>query len=244
MRILIVDDEQLARERLEHLLQEIGSPYEVVGQAADGEEAIKLCSSHEADLVLLDIQMPGMDGLEVAAHLMAQDPAPAVIFVTAYNEHALEAFERNAVDYLLKPVRPERLEAALNRAQALSRVQLQALDELQDSAEACVYSNFRGGVLRIPVAEIYYFRAEQKYVVARHTGGEALLEDSLKSLEQQLGDQFLRIHRNALAAKRYLNALEKRPDGSFQICLRGVDDRLEVSRRHLPEVRRWLKGLQ
>jgi two-component system response regulator AlgR len=147
------------------------------------------------------------------------------------------------VDYLLKPVRRERLQAALNRAQALSRVQLQALDELQEGADAYVYSNFRGGVLRIPVDEIYFFRAEQKYVVVKHPGGEALLEESLKSLEQQLGDRFLRIHRNALAGKRFLNALEKRPDGHFQVCFREIDDRLEVSRRHLPEVRRWLKGL-
>jgi two-component system response regulator AlgR len=242
MKVLIVDDEQLARERLEQLLLEIGLPYEVIGQATSGEEAIKLCSSHEADLVLLDIQMPRMNGLEAASRLMAQDPAPAVIFVTAYDEHALEAFDRNAVDYLLKPVRRERLEAALNRAQALTRVQLQTLDELQESPEAYVYSNFRGGVLRIPVKEVYYFRAEQKYVVARHAGGEALLEESLKSLEKELGEQFLRIHRNALVAKRYVNALEKRQDGHFQVCCKDIDDRLEVSRRHLPEVRRWLKG--
>jgi two-component system response regulator AlgR len=242
MKILIVDDEQLARERLEKLLLEIGSPYEVVGQATSGEDAIKLCSSHEADLVLLDIQMPGINGLEAASRLMGQDPAPAVIFVTAYDEHALEAFDRNAVDYLLKPVRRERLEAALNRAQALTRVQLQALDGLQDSPDAYVYSNFRGGVLRIPVKEVYYFRAEQKYVVARHAGGEALLEESLKSLEQELGEHFLRIHRNALVAKRYLTALEKRQDGHFQVCCKDIEDRLEVSRRHLPEVRRWLKG--
>jgi two-component system response regulator AlgR len=244
MKILIVDDEQLARERLEQLLNEIGSPYEVADQAASGEEAVKLCSSLEIDLVLLDIRMPGMDGLEAAVHLMEQEPAPAVIFVTAYDEHALEAFDRNAVDYLLKPVRRERLEEALNRAQALSRVQLQALDEIQGDADSYVYSNFRGGVQRIPVQEVYYFRAEQKYVVVKHPGGEALLEESLKSLEQQLGGRFLRIHRNALVAKRYLNAMEKRPDGHFQVCFRDIDDRLEVSRRHLPEVRRWLKGLK
>ncbi len=242
MRILIVDDEQLARERLARLLDGIGAPYEIAGQASSGEEAIELCSSLEVDLVLLDIRMPGIDGLETAAQLMAHDPAPAVIFVTAYEEHALEAFDKSAVDYLLKPVRQERLEAALNKAQALSRAQLQALDELQGNTETFVYSNFRGGVLRIPVEEIYFFRAEQKYVVAKHLGGESLLEDSLKSLEQQMGNCFLRIHRNALVAKKYLNALEKRSDGHFQVCLRETEDRLEVSRRHLTEVRRWLKG--
>lgn len=242
MKILIVDDEKLARERLVQLLAEIGPPYECVGQAGSGEDALRSCASHAVDLVLLDIRMPGMGGLEAAYQLMSLDPAPAVIFVTAYEEHALEAFDRNAVGYLLKPVRRKRLESALNRAQTLSRVQLQALDGLKGDAEAYVYSNFRGGVLRIPVDEIYFFHAEQKYVVARHPGGEALLEESLKTLEQQIGDRFLRIHRNALVAKQYLNALEKRPDGQFQICFRDIEDRLEVSRRHLPDVRRWLKG--
>ncbi len=242
MNILIVDDEQLARVRLAQLLEEIGPPYKGVGQAGSGEEAIRLCASQDVDLVLMDIRMPGMDGLEAAAQLMRKAPAPAVIFVTAYEEHALEAFDRNAVDYLLKPVRRERLQEALNRAQSLSRAQLQVLDELNGGAEAYVYSNFRGGVLRISVDEIYFFHAEQKYVVARHPEGEALLEESLKSLEQQMGKRFLRIHRNALVAKRYINALEKRPDGHFQVCFKDIEDRLEVSRRHLPDVRRWLKG--
>ncbi len=244
MKILIADDEQLARERLVRLLNEIGPPYEVAGQVGSGEEAMELCSSLAVDLVLMDIRMPGMDGLEAAAQLMTQDPAPAVIFVTAYEEHALEAFDRNAVDYLLKPVRQERLLSALDRAQALTRVQLQALDDLNGGGESYVYSNFRGGILRIPADDIYFFHAEQKYVVARHPGGEALLEESLKSLEEKMGDRFLRIHRNALVAKRFLNALEKRPDGRFHACFSGIDDQLEVSRRHLSEVRRWLKGLK
>jgi two-component system, LytTR family, response regulator AlgR len=242
MKILIVDDENLGRELLAQLLGEIGPPYECVAQAASGEEALEKCAALDVDLVLMDIRMPGMDGLEAAARIASYDPPPAVIFVTAYGEHALEAFDKNAVDYLLKPVRRERLEAALSRAQALSRVQLQALDGLQGDASAHVYSNYRGGVLRIPVDEIYFFHAEQKYVMARHRGGEALLEESLKSLEQQIGDGFLRIHRNALVAKQYLTGLEKRPDGHCQVCFKEIDDRLEVSRRHLPEVRRWLKG--
>ncbi len=217
-------------------------PYVVVGQAASGAGAVEMCSALEIDLVLMDIRMPGMDGLEAAARIMQNDPPPAVIFVSAYEEHALEAFDRSAVDYLLKPVRRERLELALARAQALSRVQIQALEELQGDTTAYVYSSFRGGVLRIPVDEIYFFRAEQKYVIARHNAGEALLEESLKTLEQQMGDGFLRIHRNALVAKGSLNGLEKRSDGHFQVYFRDIDDRLEVSRRHLPEVRRWLKG--
>ncbi|MCP3672042.1 MAG: response regulator transcription factor [Gammaproteobacteria bacterium] len=242
MKILIVDDEQLGRERLMQLVEKIGSPYTVVAQAASGAEAVEMCTALEIDLVLMDIRMPGINGLEAAARIMRNDPPPAVIFVTAYEEHALEAFDRNAVDYLLKPVRKERLELALGRAQALSRVQIQALDELKGNTTAYVYSSFRGGVLRIPADEVYFFRAEQKYVIARHRDGEALLEESLKTLEQQMGESFLRIHRNALAAKGWLSGLEKRPDGHFQVYFRDIDDRLEVSRRHLPEVRRWLKG--
>ena len=242
MKILIVDDEQLGRERLAQLVQEIGAPYETIGQAASGAEAVEICSGQEVELVLMDIRMPGIDGLEAATLIMSNDPPPAVIFVTAYEEHALDAFDRNAVDYLLKPVRRERLEVALGRAQALSRAQIQAMDEMRGETTKYVYSNYRGGVLRIPVEEIYYFHAEQKYVVARHQGGEALLEESLKALEQQLGDGFLRIHRNALAATGYMCGLEKRSDGHFQVCFQDIEERLEVSRRHLPEVRRWLKG--
>jgi two-component system, LytTR family, response regulator AlgR len=241
MKILIVDDEKLGRELLAQLLQEIGVPLEGVAQAASGEEALEKCSALDVDLVLMDIRMPGMDGLEAAARIAQYDPPPAVVFVTAYEEHALEAFDRSAVDYLLKPVRRERLQAALTRAQALSRAHLQALDELKGDASTYVYSNYRGGVLRIPVDEIYFFRAEQKYVMARHPDGEALLEDSLKTLEQQVGGDFLRIHRNALVAKQYLAGMEKRADGRCYICFRDIDDRLEVSRRHLSEIRRWLK---
>ncbi len=242
MKILIVDDEKLGRELLLQLLEEIGAPAESVVQAASGEEALEKCSALDIDLVLMDIRMPGMDGLEAAARIAQYDPPPAVVFVTAYEEHALEAFDRNAVDYLLKPVRRERLQASLARAQALSRAHLQALDEIRGDSSTYVYSSYRGGVLRIPVDEIFFFRAEQKYVMARHPGGEALLEDSLKTLEQQVGGDFLRIHRNALVAKQYLAGLEKRPDGHCQIRFRGIDDRLEVSRRHLSDIRRWLRG--
>jgi len=242
MKVMIVDDERLGRERLAQLVQEIGTPYVTVAQASNGAEAVEICSNQEVDLVLMDIRMPGIDGLEAAARVMRNDPPPAVIFITAYEEHALEAFDRNAVDYLLKPVRRKRLEVALGRAQALSRAQIQALDEMQGEAIEYVYSNYRGGVLRIPADEVYYFHAEQKYVVARHQGGEALLEESLKSLEKQMGNRFLRIHRNALAATGFMCGLEKRPDGHFQVCFRDIEERLEVSRRHLPEVRRWLKG--
>jgi two-component system response regulator AlgR len=241
MRVLIVDDEALARERLRHLLQEIGPPYEVVGEAGSGEEALHKAAHLEADLVLMDIRMPGMDGLQAATRLTERETPPAVIFTTAYDEHALQAFEGNAVDYLLKPVRRERLQKALEKAHTLTRVQLQALQSAQESPEDYICAHVRGGIQRIPVDEIIYFQADQKYVCAHHQGGEVLLEASLKSLESQYGDRFLRIHRNALVARSHLIGLEKQPDGESLACLKGTDVRLQISRRHLPGVRQWLK---
>jgi two-component system response regulator AlgR len=241
MKILIVDDEAPARAHLRSLLEEIGSSYEVIGEAASGEEVLAACKSKPVDLVLLDIRMPGMDGLTAAARLSDAERPPAVIFTTAFDEHALDAFEKNAIDYLLKPVRRQRLEKALAKVETLTRPQLQILQELR-SEEPVVSASFRGGLLRIPLAEIYYFRAEQKYVVARYREGEALLEESLKSLEERFGDRFLRIHRNALAAKSLLAGLQKELDGRTLVSLKGLDERLEVSRRHLAGVRRFLRG--
>ncbi len=243
MKILIVDDEEPARMHLRSLLQEIGSPYELVGEAAGGLEALAVCERLPVDLVLLDIRMPGLDGLTTAARLAAGEHPPAVIFTTAYDEHAIEAFEKSAIDYLLKPIRCQRLEQALVKATTLTRPQQRLLQDLrQEEEDAAVNASFRGGLQRISVAEIYYFRAEQKYVVARHQGGEALLEESLKSLEEQFGGRFLRIHRNALVAKARLMGLQKAGDGRILVVLKGTDEQLEVSRRHLAEVRRFLKG--
>ena len=241
MRVLIVDDEAPARQRLRLLLEEIGPPYRVVAEAANGEAALQQCESREVDLVLLDIRMPGMDGIEAACRLSERPTPPAVIFVTAFEEHALEAFRGNAVDYLLKPIRRRRLEAALQRAPALTRPQLQALKK-QPASEAYLSTSYRGGIRRIPIDQVIYFLADQKYVTACHSQGESLLEESLKSLEERFGEQFLRIHRNALVHRRRLTGLEKLPDGRCLARLSGSDRRLEISRRHLPEVRRWLKN--
>jgi two-component system response regulator AlgR len=192
------------------------------------------------DVVLMDIRMPDMDGLEAAAELARQETPPAVIFTTAYAEHALDAFEGQPADYLLKPVRPERLARALERARSFTRAQVHALAQREDD-EGYVCANFRGGLHRVPVDEVLYFRADQKYVTARHGDGELLLEESLKSLEQRFGDRFLRVHRNALVAYRWVVGLERDAEGRSFIRLRGNGDRLEVSRRHLPLVRRWLR---
>ena len=244
MKILIVDDETLARERLARLVRDLGPPYQVVGEAASGEQTLTLCASLEVDLVLLDIRMPGMDGMEAAARLVLIESPPAVIFTTAYEQHALEAFEHSAVGYLLKPIRRSQLAAALERAQVPTRPQLEALERLSEGAapsRSHVCAVYRGAMCSVPIEEIRYFRAEEKYVVARHGDGELLLEESLKSLEQDFGARLLRIHRNALVAKAYVTGLEKDPEGRYRALLRDLDEPLEVSRRHLPALRSWLR---
>jgi two-component system response regulator AlgR len=240
MRVLIADDEAPARERLRRLLVEIGPPWRLVAEAADGGEALAACRAQPIDVALLDIRMPRVDGLACARALQDLPTPPAVIFVTAYDEHALAAFDAHAVDYLLKPIRRDRLEAALARARSLTRAQLSALEAARPEREHLVVT-YRGGITRIPVDEVLYLRAEQKYVVARHAGGEALLEESLRSLEERLGDRFVRVHRNALVARDAVVGLEKDAAGGCHLCLRGVPDRLEVSRRHLPEIRAWVR---
>jgi two-component system response regulator AlgR len=240
MNILIVDDEAPARARLRSLVEELDGDWRVAGEAATGRDALRRCAELAVDVVLLDIRMPDMDGLEAAAALARQETPPAVIFTTAYGEHALAAFEEQAADYLLKPVRAERLARALERVSSFTRAQVQVLTQ-RAREEGYVCANFRGGLQRVPVEEVLYFRAEQKYVTARYGQGELLLEDSLKSLEQRFGDRFLRIHRNALVAHRCLAGLERDADGRCFVCMRDSDERLEVSRRHLPLVRRWLR---
>jgi two-component system response regulator AlgR len=243
MKILIVDDEAHARSRLRSLIEEIGPPNLVVGEADNGTDAVQRCRSGDVDLVLMDIRMPGRDGMEAAADLARFPTPPAVIFVTAYDEHALAAFERQAVDYLLKPIRRERLEKALEKAATLNRPQLQALQALKELPDSGYISvSFRGGLQRIPLSEVIYFQADHKYVTVCHTGGEALLEDSLRSLEERYVERFIRIHRNALIARDRLLGLHKLSAGGCTVTLAGSVTALEVSRRHLSEVRKLLRG--
>ncbi|MES9991826.1 MAG: response regulator transcription factor [Candidatus Thiodiazotropha sp.] len=241
MRILVVDDEILARQRMAALIEELGSPYELVGEAANGEEALAQFSKLGADLVLMDIRMPGLDGLEAARRLAESDEPPAVIFTTAYEEHALQAFESSAQDYLLKPVRRERLLVALQRCQRLTRSQL-ASSTTREEETPQLHASYRGGLRTIPLNRVIYLRADSKYVMARHAEGELLLEESLKGLQERYSEWLLRIHRNALVARRYLIGLEKGSDGIPRVVLRDCEETLEVSRRHLPEVRRVLRG--
>lgn len=243
MKILIVDDEALARKRLHGLVNALDG-CEVMAEAASGMQALKLCETQTPDLILLDIRMPGMSGLELARHLSQLPQPPVVVFTTAYDEHALEAFEAEAIDYLLKPVRQERLQQALDKARRLSRSQLEVLAGAVPETEGRQYISVQiGGRLElIPVADIDYFFAEDKYVIVHHRNGEQVLEDSLKSLEQELAERFIRIHRNALVAVSAIQALERNAAGQHQLRLHGRDTVLEVSRRQVAEVRRLLKA--
>ena len=246
MNVLIVDDEAPARERLRRLIEDEGQ-HTVVGDAANGQEALKLAAQLEPDVVLLDIRMPGLSGIETAHHLNSFTKAPAIVFTTAYDEYAIDAFDAQAIGYVLKPVRRERLEKALKQAARLSAA------AIGDVARASGYSETRshvcarvhGELKLIPITEINYFHADQKYVRVHHSGGQDLIDDSLKSLEDEFAAQFVRIHRSALVAVGKIDALVKTPDGQNQVTLRNdVEDadELTISRRHLADVRRRLKG--
>ncbi|MCB1738929.1 MAG: response regulator transcription factor [Gammaproteobacteria bacterium] len=238
MRILIVDDEPPARARLRAMLADTGIG-EVLGECADGASAMACILQQPVDVVLLDIRMPGMDGLEVARHLCALPTPPAVIFTTAYDSHALAAFETQAVDYLLKPIRQDRLVAALQRARSLTRAQLLGLGESvgDNVVRTHVSASINGNLRLVPIAEVCYLRAEHKYVTARHIHGELVLDESLAVMEREFGDRFLRVHRNALVAPAHVRGLTRDGKGTYSVLFHSIDDTVEVSRRHVRAVR-------
>ena len=241
MKVLIVDDEPLARARLKKITQSIDG-YEVVGEAENGLRAIHMAGDTGADILLLDIRMPGMDGLEVGRHLALMENAPAIIFTTAYSEHALEAFESHAVDYLLKPVRQEKLLVALAAARKLSRAQLQRVEEQLDNKKRThICARVRGNLQLVEISDIYYFKADAKYVEVRHSSGEVLIEESLVSLEVEFANDFIRVHRNALVAPAYIVGLQKDDKGRWYLKFGEIQESIEVSRRHLPSIRTMLK---
>ncbi|RDZ27389.1 LytR/AlgR family response regulator transcription factor [Lysobacter silvisoli] len=243
MRVVIADDEPLARERLRTLLAE-QQGVEIVAEAADGQHALHACAEHQPDLVLLDIAMPGIDGLEAARHLAAFEPRPAVVFCTAYDAHALSAFEAEAIDYLVKPVRAERLSAALERVRTFAAGRERGGDEPatgQRRTHLC--ARLRGSLRLIPIEDVHYLHAEEKYVIVHHARGEDLIEESLKSLEDEFGERFVRIHRNCLVARHEIVELKRCPDGHVQAVLRHGKQPLEVSRRCVSALRETLKHL-
>jgi len=244
MKILIVDDEPLARERIKDLLRDIGGGHEIL-EAGNGNETLRITEQDQADVVLLDIRMPGMDGLETAFHLSSLTTTPAIIFTTAYDEHAIKAFEVNAIDYLLKPIRRDRLQQALQRVKKINKEQLSSLDEtnLPHTIRQNLNTVNQGKLQLIPIEEISYLLADQKYVSVGWKGQEKLTSESLKSLEAELEHLFLRIHRNALVAISCIDSLEKEGSSQYSLSLRDVDRKFDVSRRHLKDVKNVIKKL-
>jgi two-component system response regulator AlgR len=233
LRILIADDEAPARNRLRELLAEIPETI-VTGEARNGMEALRLAEHALPNVMLLDIRMPGMDGIETAEHAQKLSPPPAVIFTTAYDTYAMQAFELNAVDYLLKPIRRERLTNALKKARALLPEQLNEIRQLRPPRTHFSASE-RGRILLIPLADVIYLRAELKYLTVRTREREYLIDESLNHIEEEFSDQFIRLHRNCLAARAAILGFEKRHEADGEnhwvALLKDVPDILPVSRR-------------
>ncbi len=252
MKVLVVDDEKLARDRLSRLLEKIDG-HSVVGEAADGRSAIQQVEKLHPDVVLLDIRMPGMDGLETARHLMNLENPPAIIFCTAYGEHALEAFQTHAVGYLLKPVKTEQLADALAAAAKLNRAQLQQIATAPAASDSAVAekkvarqhisARTRHGLELVPINDVRCFLADHKYVTVYHTKGELLIDDTLKDLEDEFGERFVRVHRNALISLPHVEGMEKSASGYYCLRLQGSSMKPIISRRHVTELRKQLQSI-
>ncbi|MDY0251065.1 MAG: LytTR family DNA-binding domain-containing protein [Pseudomonas sp.] len=246
MKILIADDEPLARERVTRLIKNIPNCSVLQPCAENGHEALELVERLQPDVLLLDIGMPGLDGLQVAAQLCEQSDAPAVIFCTAHDDYALQAFEVSAIGYLVKPIRAEQLQAALEKAQRLNRVQLAALARAPSATNAPrshLSARTHKGIELIPLEHVIHFVADNKYVTLRHLHGETLLDESLKSLEDEFAERFVRIHRNALVSRAHIERLQRNPNGYYELHLRDLAEPLTVSRRHVAAVRKLMDEL-
>lgn len=244
IRVFIIDDEQPARSRLKELLGDLAQEFAttVVGEATNGQEALIMLATTPADVALVDVQMPEMNGLEFARHAIQLERPPAIIFTTAHDQYAVAAFEVNALDYLLKPVRASRLQAALQKAVASGPAQREALEKASTAPRHYLSVSERGRITLVPIMDIVYLRAELKYVTVRTKEREFLVEESLTQLEQEFGGVFVRIHRSCLVARRLIKGFERAtdPDGEsagWAVLLHGVDERLPVSRRQWSSVK-------
>lgn len=243
MHFLIVDDEPLARQRLLRMVEQVDD-CEVVAEAGNGEEAMRLIEGVDPDIVLMDVRMPGTDGLTAARNISQMDAPPALIFCTAYDEYALEAFETLAVAYLLKPVTAEALVAAIDKAKKTTKVQNKSLaPPPSQEVRKHIISKTRQGMELIAIDSIYCFVADQKYVTVVHAGGETLIDDTLKELEQEFSTKFIRVHRNALVAVNKIEGMKRAGNSQFEIQLTGTEFRPSVSRRHIAGVRELLSQL-
>jgi len=248
LRVLIVDDESPARERLRELLDDCRAEvaHIVVGEAANGLEGTEFLSANAADVALVDIHMPGMSGIEFARHIQVLETPPAVVFVTAHDQYAVEAFELNAVDYLLKPIRASRLAAALKKAAAGVRITTEVLERLDPHPRRFFSAGERGRVTLVPVADVVFVKAGLKYVSLHTREREYLVEESLTRLEQEFAALFVRIHRNCLIARRAVRGFERmageESDAGWAVVLEGCEEKLPVSRRQWAQVKALLKA--
>ena len=245
MDVLIVDDEPLARQRLARMLDKLDG-YDLIAEAENGEAALAAICKFDPDIVLLDVRMPGEDGLSVARRIGALDDPPAVIFCTAFDQYALDAFGTEAVGYLLKPVKSEQLLEALTKAQRLNKVQRAAFSQNQTptgNLRSHISAKTRRGVELIPLDDVRYFIADHTYVTVYHVNGEHLLDETLKELEEEFSQRFLRIHRNALVSVKHIEAIERTAQGQYQVRLSNTEMRPIVSRRHVGGLKALLKHL-
>lgn len=244
MDVIVVDDEPLARDRLARMVNKMDD-CEVVAQAENVDQALAAVAEHDPDVVLLDVRMPEEDGISAAKKITTMEDPPAVIFCTAYDEYALDAFSTDAVGYLLKPVKQEDLEAALQKTQKLNKMQLAALAEREapSNQRKHISAKTRRGVELIPLDNVRFFIADHKYVTVHHTEGETLIDDTLKELENEFSNLFVRIHRNALVAINAIEGMERNPQGQYRVRLKNIEEKPIVSRRHVSRLRELLTSM-
>lgn len=242
LKVFVVDDEAPARVRLKELLADCSArlPLQLVGEAGNGQEALDRLAEAPAEVVLMDIRMPQMGGIELARHLNKLEHPPVIIFTTAYDAYAIQAFEQRAIDYLLKPIRLARLLEALSRARDAVPLRTEVLQELVPEPRSFLSAHERGKVLLIPVEKVLYLRAEMKYVTVHTAEREYLIEESLTALEKEYAARFVRTHRSCLVAREAIAGLEKGGDAGesgWLLKLKGLEERLPISRRQLASVK-------
>ena len=243
-RILIADDEAPARARLRDLLDECREtfPLAIVDEARNGREALEVINREKVDIVLLDIRMPEIDGMEAARHIAGMAEPPAIIFTTAFDSYAIKAFEVNAIDYLLKPIRAERLLVALGKTRAAPPISREALEAASNQPRRHLSVHERGKIILVPLAEVLYLRAELKYVTVRTEEREHLVEESLTHLEEEFADAFVRIHRNCLVARAAIAGFERNAEeteSGWAVVIKGTGEKLPVSRRQHSVVKQF-----